>query len=93
MGYLVQIIKSLNTSGCHRFPERNDENFEFLKICMHHMLGKRPIPDKNRAAFSQQLQTFVGQWKIGPRLTLKKLNRSSKYSLRDANNNNTHYKH
>lgn len=71
IGYLVQIIKSLNTSGCHRFPERNDENFEFLKICMHHMLGKRPIPDKNRAAFSQQLQTFVGQWKIGPRLTLK----------------------
>ena len=71
MGYLVQIIKSLNTSGCHRFPERNNANFEFLKICMHHMLGKRPIPDKNGAAFSQQLQTFAEQWKIGLRLTLK----------------------
>ena len=35
------------------------------------MLGKRPIPDKNGAAFSQQLQTFAEQWKIGPRLTLK----------------------
>ena len=88
IGYLVQIIKSLNTSGCHRFPERNNANFEFLKICMHHMLGKRPIPDKNGAAAN-----IRGTVENRPEANLKKLNRSSKYSLRDANNNNTHYKH
>lgn len=52
------------------------------------MLGKRPIPDKNGAAAN-----IRGTVENRPEANLKKLNRSSKYSLRDANNNNTHYKH
>ena len=52
------------------------------------MLGKHPIPDKNGAAAN-----IRGTVENRPEANLKKLNRSSKYSLRDANNNNTHYKH
>lgn len=56
------------------------------------MLGKRSIADKNGAASANSCK-HCGTVENRPEANLKKLNRSSKYSLRDANNNNTHYKH
>lgn len=55
------------------------------------MLGKRPIPDKS--SFQLAAANIRGTVENQPEANLKKLNRSSKYSLRDANNNKTHYKH